>query len=63
MDVGHYDIKILTISVLHVDASEALLSLFIQFTISFCFSITFRVAFNIKVSFSNSLDIDIALSK
>ena len=73
VDVGHDDVKVLSIGVLHVDTSEALLAIQCSCNISFAFNFGFRFsfAFTFSVTFSVtanlsikiSFDIDVALSK
>ena len=69
VDVGHDDVKVLSVGVLHVDASKALLAIQCSCNISFAFN--FGFGFNFSVTFTADLsikvcidiDIDIALSK
>ena len=69
VDVGHDDVKVLSVGVLHVNASKALLAIQCSCNISFAFN--FGFGFNFSVTFTADLsikvcidiDIDIALSK
>ena len=71
VDVGHDDVKVLSIGVLHVDTSEALLAIQCSCNISFAFNFGFSFTFTFSVTFSVtanlsikiSFDIDVALSK
>ena len=73
VDVGHDDVKVLSIGVLHVDASEALLAIqcscnisfafHFGFNFTFSFAFTFSVTANLSIKVSLNIDIDVALSK
>ena len=67
VDVGHDDVKVLSVGVLHVDASKALLAIQcscnISFAFNFGFGFNFSVTFTADLSIKVCIDIDIALSK